>query len=378
MDLTLRLFIAVIGLIIFSFVIRMLVKRNLNESNSVMWMLISLIALTAALFPDIINRISYWVGIDYPPALLFLIAIIVSLMIIFKNSMDLSKSDVKTHDIASTLSILREENAKLKSRLREQNPGDQKKLLVCLPAYNEGETIGKLLDGLRTLPLREEFDILVIDDGSADNTRAVCEGKGVAVITHVYNLGYGMALKTAYKYAADNKYDYIIQMDADGQHDIKNVECIYEALTKAPEGGGSAPDIVIGSRFLEDSAGFPISFHKKIAIGFFRLLIRIFTGSRFTDPTSGLQGLNRNCFVFYSKLNNFSIDYPDANMIIQMLLHDFVMVEIPAVMHMRLAGQSMHHGLFKMLKYVTTMTISVFMVYIRESSRRRNKKKRGK
>ena len=380
MNLTLRLFIVVLSLIIFSFVIRMLVKRNLNESNSVMWLLISLVALISGFFPDIISRISFWVGIDYPPALLFLLAIIVLLMIIFKNSMDLSKSDAKTHDIASTLSILREENAALKSPLKNE-AAKKRRLLVCIPAYNEGENIGGLLDELRTLTLREEFDILVIDDGSSDNTRAVCMAENITVITHIYNLGYGMALKTAYKYAADNQYEYIIQMDADGQHDIKNVERIYKSLTEASEAseaGVRAPDIVIGSRFVRGSVGFYIPFHKKTAIAFFRLLIKIFTKNEFTDPTSGLQGLNRKAFVFYAKFNNFAIDYPDANMIIQMLLNDFVICEIPAVMHARVIGKSMHHGLFKMLKYFTVMTISVFMVYIRESSRRRNENKKNK
>lgn len=238
-----------------------------------------------------------------------------------------------------------------------------KHLLVCIPAFNEGESLGAVLDKLKILPLREEFDILVIDDGSSDNTRAVCEERGIDVITHIYNMGYGMALKTAYKYADDNQYDYIIQMDADGQHDVKNVEHIYKSLTDI---NGTVRDIVVGSRFMPDSIGFHISPVKKFAINFFGFLIKLATGTNVTDPTSGLQGLNRKAFVCYAKFNNFALDYPDANMLIQMLLNNFVVEEIPAVMHSRQNGESMHGSLYKQIKYVTNMIISVIIVCIRE------------
>ena len=119
MNLHLRLFIMVVGVLTFLFIVRMLVKKNLSESNSVMWLVIGFITLISGIFPDIIAWLSYSVGIAYPPALLFLLAIIILMMIVFKNSMELSKTEAKINDVASTLSILKEENKKLKSIINE-------------------------------------------------------------------------------------------------------------------------------------------------------------------------------------------------------------------------------------------------------------------
>lgn len=237
------------------------------------------------------------------------------------------------------------------------------KSLICLPAYNEEETIGAVLDHIMDLSDIALFDILVIDDGCKDNTREICEKKNIRVISHIYNMGYGAALKTAYKYAAEFDYDYVIQLDADGQHDAANIELIYHALTESED----SPDIVIGSRFLKNSVSFNIPFYKKFVINIFRLFIKITTKDKITDPTSGLQGLNRRAFVYYSQFERFAIDYPDANMIIQMILNKFSVKEIPAVMYPRTKGISMHSGIYNPIKYILKMTLSVLIIYIRES-----------
>jgi len=153
-------------------------------------------------------------------------------------------------------------------------------------------------------------------------------------------------------------------MDADGQHDVCNLLEIYKELQKEDE-NGKLPDIVLGSRFMEGSSGFSVSFAKKIAFVWFRIMLKTGTGRRITDPTTGLQGLNWRTFLFYSKYNNFDDKYPDANMLMQMLLLGFRVREIPAVMHVRTTGVSMHSGL-KPVLYMFRMTFSILAVWIRE------------
>lgn len=97
----------------------------------------------------------------------------------------------------------------------------------------------------------------------------------------------------------------------------------------------------------------------------FRAILKLGTGKKITDPTTGLQGLNWKTFLFYSKYNNFDDKYPDANMLMQMLLLGFRVREIPAVMHVRTAGVSMHSGL-KPIVYMFRMTVSILTVWIRE------------
>lgn len=238
-----------------------------------------------------------------------------------------------------------------------------KELLIIIPAYNEANTIRELLEKLEQPGIAEIADVLVMNDASSDATNWVTKSRHHMVVTHVFNLGYGSALQLGYKYAIRKGYRYVIQMDADGQHDVCNILPIYNRL-KTKDSAGNYPDIVIGSRFMEGSTSFPISGMKKIAFVLFRFLIRMFTGKKITDPTSGLQGLNWRTVLYYSKYDHFDDKYPDANMVLQMLLLGFHVEEIPAVMHSRTEGKSMHSGL-KPVIYMFRMMFSVLAVFIR-------------
>lgn len=244
-----------------------------------------------------------------------------------------------------------------------------KKILMLIPAYNEEENIGKLLEGISRQEHRDRLDVLVIDDGSRDKTAQIVREKGYKVISQVFNMGYGAALQTGYKYAVSHGYDYLIQLDADGQHDLINIDIICERLGCAAGSKEGYPDIVIGSRFLEGSQTFAISLLKKIAIRFFRSMIRRNTGCILTDPTSGLQGLNRKAFSFYAGYRNFDLKYPDMNMAIQMLLLRYKIEEFPAVMHERTSGVSMHTGLLKVGRYMLLMSLSSLNAYLRYRKR---------
>ena len=240
----------------------------------------------------------------------------------------------------------------------------EKEVLIIIPAYNEAANIGKVLDQLEKPEISDIADILVMNDASVDATNWLVKARGHALVTHVFNLGYGSGIQLGYKYAVRKDYRYVIQMDADGQHDVCNIPKIYEALQTRDE-NGELPDIVLGSRFMEGSTDFPVSPAKKIAFAWFRTMLKLGTGRSISDPTTGLQGLSWRTFLFYSKHDNFDDKYPDANMLMQMLLLGFRVREIPAVMHMRTEGISMHSGL-KPILYMFRMTFSILAVWIRE------------
>ena len=151
-------------------------------------------------------------------------------------------------------------------------------------------------------------------------------------------------------------------MDADGQHDVCNIPKIYERL-RQKDADGRYPDIVLGSRFMEGSSDFPVSVTKKLAYALFRQMIKMTTGRHICDPTTGLQGLSRKAFLYYSKYKHFDDKYPDANIIMQMLLLGYRLVEVPAVMHPRVEGKSMHSGL-KPIMYMFRMMFSIVAVWI--------------
>ena len=239
----------------------------------------------------------------------------------------------------------------------------QKDLLIIMPAYNEEKNIVSVLEKLERPEIAEIADVLVMNDASSDSTNWVVKSHGHTLVTHVFNLGYGSALQLGYKYAIRRDYKYVIQMDADGQHDICNIPKLYERL-KTADADGRYPDIVLGSRFMKESAVYPVSLVRKVAYAWFRQMIRAFTGRKIADPTTGLQGLSRKAVLYYSKYKHFDDRYPDANMIIQMILLGFRIDEIPAVMHTRIEGKSMHAGL-KPIVYMFRMTFSILAVVFR-------------
>lgn len=228
--------------------------------------------------------------------------------------------------------------------------------LILIPAYNEDQNIGRVLQEIRSLELN--VDILVINDGSQDRTETVVEEAGEKVIALPYNLGYGGALQTGFKYAAVMGYDYVLQFDADGQHDSEDILIILDHLKTG------SYDIVIGSRFL-GRGSFKTGLMKKIAISLFRFIIKVSTGIRITDPTSGLQGLTRKVFCHYATIGNFPEDFPDADTLICSILSGYRVKEIPVNIKERYSGKSMHVGL-KTVFYLIKMLISIWVVLIRK------------
>lgn len=235
------------------------------------------------------------------------------------------------------------------------------RVLILIPAYNEEENIGTFLESMSCSKIAGEADILVIDDASKDRTAEIARKHGVKVISQVYNMGYGAALQLGYKYATSHEYDYVLQLDADGQHDACNLDILYECLTNSKKDC----DIIIGSRFLEGSESYKMGTIRILSIKFFRCIIKWIGHANITDPTSGLQGLNRKAFSYYAQYGKFDYRYPDINMIMQMLLRGFRIGECRACMHQRVAGTSMHSGIWKPFAYMVLMSLSTIAAIIR-------------
>ncbi|MBF0459008.1 MAG: glycosyltransferase family 2 protein [Nitrospirae bacterium] len=228
------------------------------------------------------------------------------------------------------------------------------KILIIIPAFNEEKSIGRVIARIRETV--SEADILVVSDGSTDNTAVISSGLGAHVIQHAFNLGYGGALQSGFRFALIKNYDIVITMDADGQHDPAYIENLLTARAR-----GEA-NVVIGSRFSDGD--YKAGIFKRAGISLFSAIIRLYTGKTITDPTSGFQLLDRSVLVYLSHGDNFPLDYPDANMI--MLLHKkkFIIVETPVKMTNRSDGISMHSGI-RPLIYMIRMFLAILMVILR-------------
>jgi glycosyltransferase involved in cell wall biosynthesis len=227
--------------------------------------------------------------------------------------------------------------------------------LIIIPGYNEEENIAKVLQGILAQGLAA--DILVVNDGSLDQTAWIASQYPVTVVSHPYNLGYGAALQTGYKYATAKGYSFVLQFDGDGQHDPSNLKLLMNELEK-----GNV-DIVIGSRYLEGGTSFKTGAAKQVGVQFFRRLIKVTTGQKVSDPTSGLRGISAKVFAYYAVRDRFPADFPDADILIQQILRKYRIREIPAHMRIREAGVSMHAGL-KPLLYMMKISLAIFIVLL--------------
>lgn len=235
----------------------------------------------------------------------------------------------------------------------------KQELLIIMPARNEEKNLPRLLDQMELEGIPQMADVLIINDASEDRTAQIIAERGYRTVNNVFCLGYGGALQVGYKYAVRTGYRYVIQMDSDGQHDPCNVHALYSRLLEQ-----DTPDIVLGTRYWKGAGDVSLTPAKRLAHKMFRVLIRLMTKQVITDPTTGLQGLSRDAFSCYARYDNFDVRYPDANMLMQMLMLNYRVAEVPAVMHPRVAGTSIHSGL-KPVWYMIRMLLSTLAIAFR-------------
>lgn len=251
------------------------------------------------------------------------------------------------------------ENDELETTFAKSPLKDHPKTLIIIPAYNEEKNIGAVLESIQQEA--PGIPILVINDGSADNTESVARGLGASVITLPYNSGYGAALQTGFKVAAKKNFSIVIQMDSDGQHDPKNVQELIKEVQK------EGTDVVIGSRYLADNS-YKTSFARHAGIFIFGKIASLFCGQKITDPTSGFQALKGRA-VHFAASDNYPPDYPDADFIILMHRYGLKIKEIPVTMRASPEKVSMHHG-HKTVYYIFKMFLSIFVTVLRNVSKR--------
>jgi glycosyltransferase involved in cell wall biosynthesis len=226
------------------------------------------------------------------------------------------------------------------------------RVLVVVPALNEAGRIGRVVQSVRAQGLG---DVLVVDDGSQDDTRREARAAGAIVAVHAANLGYGAALQTGYRYALRFGYDAVLQLDADGQHDPASIPALLDALAHA--------DVVVGSRFLGGSAYRP-PLARRVGMKIFGAVASLLCGRRVTDPTSGYQAISRAALRFYAH-ERYPADYPDADVLAMVARSGLRLTEVPVVMRASPDGKSMHAGIVKPLYYMLRMSLALALVPLR-------------
>lgn len=235
----------------------------------------------------------------------------------------------------------------------------ERRVLVAIPAYNEAATIHKIVARVRES--MSDFDLLVVNDGSRDGTRDILESLNVVTLTHLCNLGYARAIQTAIKYALACDYAFLITLDADGQHHPEEVYALYQESIR------NEWDVLIGSRYIstKDYSHSPLG--RRVGMQTFSLLVKLASGKRVYDTSSGLKVMKRN--VFEALAQSLFVDF-HAEVIVYLIRLGYRVGEFPITAAERTHGQSMY-SILSHLKYPLKTLLLILLGMIEASLRRR-------
>jgi glycosyltransferase involved in cell wall biosynthesis len=236
------------------------------------------------------------------------------------------------------------------------------KNLVVIPAYNEEQALPRTLATLQLLP--DTFEILIVNDGSQDATGRIAEhlaakGDGRVHVVHLArNSGIGVAVQTGYLFAEQRGgYQYVIQFDADGQHEAGDIPALVAACDK------SGLDLCVGSRFLDAPKGsFQSTFLRRVGIRFFARLISFLTGVRVTDPTSGFRCAGSRAWRRFAHF--YPEDYPEPESLFWCARNRLRVGEIPSQMRERQGGVTSIRYL-RTGYYMLKVTIAILLDWLR-------------
>lgn len=227
------------------------------------------------------------------------------------------------------------------------------KVLIIIPAYNEEKSIVSTVASLKKAKIKNgTLDYIIVNDGSTDNTREVCEKENLNYINLPMNLGIGGAVQTGYKYAFENNYDIAIQFDGDGQHDASYIGNLVEEIEKGN-------DIVIGSRYVADLSKFRSTALRRFGSSLLSFLIKLCTGKKIYDPTSGFRASNREVIELFA--NDYPTDYPEPDTIVTVIKGGYKVSEIPVKMNERTSGKSSLSSPFKASFYMIKVSVAIIV-----------------
>lgn len=219
-------------------------------------------------------------------------------------------------------------------------------LLIIIPAYNEEENIENVVSFI--CENYNQYDYVVVNDGSKDHTADICREKGYELLDLPVNLGLAGAFQAGLKYAYAKGYSYAIQFDADGQH---RPEFISSMLERIKQGY----DIVIGSRFVNERKGKSL---RMLGSKMITVAIKITTGVRVADPTSGMRMFSRSMIGEFAQNLNYG---PEPDTVSYLLKNGAKVSEVPVHMEERQAGES-YLNLANSAKYMVKMLTSILLV----------------
>lgn len=340
-----QIFSILFSLFIFFFIFGLVKNKKIREEYSLLWFSMSCFFLYLSLDRFAIDRLGALLGIAYPPSVLTLMTTGFTFLLLIHLTVVLTKLSEQNKELIQEMGLWRCESQKKGADI-----------LVIVPAYNEEENIGRVIEDLKKFAL--PVDILVVNDGSSDKTSQLARSFDRArVVDLPKNLGIGGAVQTGFKYASRNDYQVAIQFDGDGQHLADEIPKLLRVLHEQDV------NMVIGSRFLEDQAGYRSTFVRRVGIRLFQSVNSLLIGQRVTDNTSGFRAYDRRAIEFLAQ--NYPVDFPEPEAVILLGRNGFTMAETFTRMNERQSGVSSIAGMGSAY-YMIKVLLAILMTALRK------------
>jgi len=328
-----------VAVVLLGTILELVRRRKLREKYAVIWVATGVTILPLAAFPRVLDGVALSLGILSGTSLVLFLAVAFLLLLAMHLSWELSQLEEETRTLCEEIALIRSE---LRRQTRETGDPtnhvpqavnhDPKRLLVIVPAFNEQDVVGRTVSEIRGHA--PHADVLVVDDGSSDETSARAVLAGASIARLPFNLGVGGAMRLGYRYAVENDYDFAIQVDADGQHDPAFISRLIEPLTHGY-------DLVIGARFAGEGVyqmTGPRRLASKMLSGVLSRVCRI----TLTDPTSGFRATSRQACELFAQ--DYPVEYlgDTVETLALAARRNLLIMQVPVSMRRRATGHPSH------------------------------------
>ncbi|MHB8858177.1 MAG: glycosyltransferase family 2 protein [Thermoleophilia bacterium] len=222
------------------------------------------------------------------------------------------------------------------------------RILIIIPAHNEADSLARVIGEIRAAVTA---DIVVVDDGSTDNTAAIALQENVELLSVPFNLGIGSTMQTGFKFAHRDGYDIAVQVDGDGQHDPSELPLILKPVINGE------CDLAMGSRYLERGS-YSGSAGRRAGTAIFSRILSLMTREKLTDATSGFRAINRRLIELFA--HDYPRDYPEVEVLLIIHLARFRIREVPVAMRRRGGGRSSINS-FRSVYYMVKVLLALLV-----------------
>jgi hypothetical protein len=344
----LRIGLMIISVVIIGAIVKVRKDQRTGNQFFVVMILFWFAVFLSAFRPEILDDIVDYTGLFNKSQVLLIFSIVIIMYLLTLQLLKNKSITFNFHRIVRNAAISNFQQQTMNSN------ADQLELMIVMAAKNESKTIGDVIDQINSLKLPYSYKILVVNDGSTDDTGIIAKKKGALVINHFQNLGIGGATKTGYVCSLFFKPEIVITIDSDGQHDPKYIPEIVSMIKS------QKIDLVYTSRF--STIDYKTTKIRSVGNKFYTNLVNKLGKISITDVTSGYRGIRFEKIesVFFISETNFAIEFA-----IRAGRNGLKISEIPAKTVSRDFGTSQFHKIEKFFVYNINAVIQIFNAFFR-------------